>query len=81
MRPREYLRTDVDISFGPTSHLAADFHVYPQACEKQFMLRRWWALSEMVGHVALLKEFYSPFVNISLATAGMEACESLFTHL
>ena len=40
-----------------------------------------YAFGEMVGHAELLKAVYSPFVNISPGSAGMEARESLSTHL
>ena len=39
------------------------------------------AFSEMLDHMTLLKEFYSPFSRISPGLVGMEDCESLFTHL
>ena len=40
-----------------------------------------YAFSEMIDHVALLREFYAPFSHISPGMVGMEDCESLFTHL
>ena len=40
-----------------------------------------YALSEMMGHAALRRGFYSPSVDIPPGIAGMEVCESLFTHL
>ena len=39
------------------------------------------AFSEMTDHMALLREFYDPFSRMSPGLVGMEACESLFTHL
>ena len=39
------------------------------------------AISEMMGHVALLRELYSPFVVISPGVVGMEGCESFSTRL
>ena len=40
-----------------------------------------YAFSEMVGHMALLREFCAPFSRISPSMVGMGDCESLFTHL
>ena len=40
-----------------------------------------YAFSEMIDHMALLREFYAPFSRISPGMVGMEDCESLFTHL
>ena len=40
-----------------------------------------YASSEMIDHMALLREFYAPFSHISPGLVGMEDCESLFTHL
>ena len=39
------------------------------------------AFSEMVGHVALSRDFHGLIVDVSPRMAGFEACESLFTHL
>ena len=40
-----------------------------------------YAFSEMIDHMALLREFYAPFSRMSPGLVGMEDCESLFTHL
>ena len=40
-----------------------------------------YAFSEMIDHMALLREFYGPFSRISPGLVGMEDCERLFTHL
>ena len=40
-----------------------------------------YAFSEMIDHMALLREFCVPFSHISSGLVGMEDCESLFTHL
>ena len=40
-----------------------------------------YAISEMIDHMALLREFYAPSSRLSPGLAGMEDCESLFTHL
>ena len=40
-----------------------------------------YAFSEMIDHMALLREFYAPFAHISPGLVGMGDCESLFTHL
>ena len=40
-----------------------------------------YAFSEMIDHMALLREFYAPFSHISSGLVGTEDCESLFTHL
>ena len=40
-----------------------------------------YAFSEMIDHMALLREFYAPFSRISPSTVGMVDCESLVTHL
>ena len=40
-----------------------------------------YAFSEMIDHMALLREFYAPFSRISPGMVGMEDCESLFAHL
>ena len=38
-------------------------------------------MSEMVGHMALIREFYSPSVDLSPGMVGLVGSESLFTHL
>ena len=40
-----------------------------------------YAFSEMIDHMALLREFHAPCSRISPGMVGMEDCESLFTHL
>ena len=40
-----------------------------------------YAFSEMIDHMALIREFYAPFVGLSPGMVGMEDCESLFSHL
>ena len=40
-----------------------------------------YAFSEMADHMALIREFYAPFVGSSPGTVGLEDCESLFNHL
>ena len=40
-----------------------------------------YALSEMVNHMLLLKEFYGPFEGMDPGVEGLEDCESLLTHL
>ena len=40
-----------------------------------------YALSEMVDHMLLLKDFYGPSGGINPGVVGMGDCESLFTHL
>ena len=35
----------------------------------------------MLDHVTLIREFFVPFVDLALGMAGLEDCESLFTHL
>ena len=40
-----------------------------------------YAFSEMLDHMALLKEFYAPFVDASPDLLGFVDCESLFSHL
>ena len=40
-----------------------------------------YAFSEMVDHMALIRELYTPFVGLSPGMAGSEDCESLFNHL
>ena len=40
-----------------------------------------YAFSEMIDHMALLREFYGPVSRISPGLVGTEDCESLFTHL
>ena len=40
-----------------------------------------YAFSEMVDHMALIREFYTPFVGLSPGMVGLEDCESLFSHL
>ena len=40
-----------------------------------------YAFSEMIDHMALLREFYAPFSLMPPGLVGMEDCESLFTHL
>ena len=40
-----------------------------------------YAFSEMIDHMALLREFYAPFSRISPGMVGMEDYESLFTQL
>ena len=39
------------------------------------------AFSEMMEHMALLREFYAPFAGVSPGMVGRKDCESLFTHL
>ena len=39
-----------------------------------------YAFSEMIDHMALLREFYAPFSRMSPGLVGTEDCESLFTH-
>ena len=34
----------------------------------------------MVDHMALIREFYTPFVGLSPGMVGLEDCESLFSH-
>ena len=40
-----------------------------------------YAFSELIDHMALPREFYAPFSRMSPGVAGMEDCESLFTHM
>ena len=40
-----------------------------------------YAISEIIDHTTLLREFYGPFPRISPGLVGMEDCESLFAHL
>ena len=40
-----------------------------------------YAPSEMVGHMVLLRGFYSPLANLPPGTLGMGDCESLFARL
>ena len=40
-----------------------------------------YAFSEMIDHMALLREFYEPCSHISPGLVGMEDCESRCTHL
>ena len=40
-----------------------------------------YASSDMMGHVALLREFYAPFVEPPPGMAGVEDCEGLSTHI
>ena len=40
-----------------------------------------YAFSEMIDHMALLREFYAPFSRMSPGLVAMEDFESLFTHL
>ena len=37
--------------------------------------------SEMVDHVALLRESFAPYADLTPGIVGLEGCESLFTHL
>ena len=39
------------------------------------------APSDMMGHMALLREFYAPFVELPPGTAGVEDCESHPAHI
>ena len=40
-----------------------------------------YALSEMVDHMSLLRECFAHFTDAPPGVAGIEDCESLFTHL
>ena len=40
-----------------------------------------YAFSEMVDHMSMPREFYGHFTDLYSGMAGMEDCESLFTHL
>ena len=40
-----------------------------------------WAIGDMMDHMALLREFFAPFLDLSPRMAGLEDCESLFAHL
>ena len=40
-----------------------------------------YALSEMLDHVSMLREFYGHFADLRRGMAGLEDCESLFAHL
>ena len=40
-----------------------------------------YAFSELVGHMAPLRELRPPIAGISPGTAGVGDCESLFSHL
>ena len=48
---------------------------------KSSMGGRVYALSEMVDHMLLLKEFYGPIEGMNPGVAGLEDCESLVTRL
>ena len=39
------------------------------------------APGEMVGHSTLIRDLYEPFKCLAPGMGGLEACESLFTHL
>ena len=39
------------------------------------------AFSEMLDHMSMLREFFGHFKNLYSGMAGLEDCESLFTHL
>ena len=39
-----------------------------------------YAFSEMMGHVALLRDFYAPLAHVSLGMVGLEDCGSPLTH-
>ena len=43
--------------------------------------RKAFASSEMVGHVALSLESFTPFLDLSPGTMGLEGCKSLSGHL
>ena len=40
-----------------------------------------YAFSEMIDHMALIRDFFAPFVGLSPGMVGMEDRESLFSHL
>ena len=40
-----------------------------------------YASSEMLDHMSILREFYGHFTGLYPGLAGLEDCESLFTHL
>ena len=40
-----------------------------------------YAISEMIDNMALLREFFAPFSRTSPGLVGMEDCQSLFAHL
>ena len=39
-----------------------------------------YALGEMVAHMALIRDMYAPFEGVTLEMVGMEDCESPITH-
>ena len=70
-----------------SSFLSGPCHVLPWASKftrklvKSSLGGEVYAFSEMLDHVALLREIYAPFSHISPGLVGMEDCESLFAHL
>ena len=72
MLPWVYYRTGVVLQW--TS-------MFTRKLARSSLGRDMYASSEMVSHMALLKEFHSPLVDIPPGMAGMEGCDSLFTDV
>ena len=71
MLPWVYYRTGVVLQW--TS-------MFTRKLARSSLGRDMYASSEMVSHMALLKEFHSPLVDIPPGMAGMEDCASFLTH-
>ena len=59
---------------------ALDLEVHSQTCQEQSR-GKVYAFSEMIDHMALLREFYAPFSGAPQGMEGKKECDSLFSHL
>ena len=53
---------------------------FPGTCERKGLGGEAYAFNEMLDHVALLREFYTPYADPSQGAARLEDCEGLSTH-
>ena len=53
---------------------------FTRKCVDSSLRGKVYALSDTVGHMTLLREFYPPLVDIPPGMAGMEDCASFLTH-
>ena len=74
-------RAEWQVSVGSSS-LSGPRHVLQWASKLTSRLG-WeaYTFSEMIDHMALLREFYAPFSRMSPGLVVMGDCESAFTHL
>ena len=59
---------------------ALDLEAHSQTCQEQCR-GEVYAFSEMIDHMALLREFYAPFSGVSQGMEGKKERDSLFSHL